>query len=205
MKSKPKTFGELLTDCMKEKNISPAELSELTKAPHTSINNLQSGRRNAGPEITASILQELRPEGRMRDDLICSAANQSPALKAGVEVGYWKLAAQSMKIFGEKVLQELDLDPNQLEYFNPIVHEKWQIRCVFRDPRYFIFLGYDHQQDRIQAAWFEYPRRDSAFVPKRATHTWTFRHMKLVHRETIQPIPHVKKYADENRIQIRER
>ncbi|MGJ8641833.1 MAG: helix-turn-helix domain-containing protein [Luteolibacter sp.] len=175
MNTKPKQFGSLLKSSIRKHGISTAEFAKKIKTSRTNIHNLESGRRAAGSEIVASILNELDFSEIERNEFLQAALEQSDSLKAGIEVGNWKFATQWWKIFGLKAVKTMGLDPEapniQFRWW-PIVHEKWLIRCHYQNPDIMVVLGYDDKKDRIEAAHKDFDLRMTTPLPTRATRWW---------------------------------
>jgi transcriptional regulator with XRE-family HTH domain len=171
----PTSFGSILKSVIKKHGISIADLSRRIETSASNLHNIETSRRNAGCEIVASIVNELDLTNAERDVLLNAAAAQSTAVKAGIELGSWKAAGLLWQMFGGPALKDMGLDPNSpnREFrWQPVVHEKWFVRCEFRFPDEVIFLGIDEKQTRLEAAYKPFDLRTTTPVPKKATHWW---------------------------------
>jgi transcriptional regulator with XRE-family HTH domain len=175
MNSENQPFGVLLKSAIRKRGISTSEFSRRLETSTAYLQNIESGRRSAGPEIMSQILKELDLTESERLVFLNTAAAQSGAVKAGIELGSWKAAGLLWQMFGGPALKDMGLDPNSPNRqfrWQPVVHEKWFVRCQFRFPGEVVFLGIDKKQTRLEAAYKPFDLRPSTTLPKLATHWW---------------------------------
>jgi transcriptional regulator with XRE-family HTH domain len=173
VQTNPTPFGKLLKATLRKQDISTSEFSRRLKTPTSNLQNIESGRRSAGAEIVASILNELDLSESERELLLHAATEQSDAIKAGVEIGNWRIATQWWNMFGADAVQAMGfkLDCLNRQFcWRPVVHEKWLIRCHFQYPDVSVVLGYNAKKSQVEAAFKDYDRRTSTRLPTRATH-----------------------------------